>query len=134
MNDELAQLSTTARQAARAKDWVTVRSCARKIRKRTHNSAEGYFLEGLADAGTNRPVQASRAFRNAIQADKTRYDAAIELMRQLLINGRHSDAYDLFNRYEGQLENRPYYLEMAGDALTRMGVHDRASTSYKRAC
>jgi tetratricopeptide (TPR) repeat protein len=115
------------------KDWPAVRGAARKIFKVDRNSAEGHFLSGLAEAGTGRSVQAARAFKQALQSDTKRYDAAIELMRQSVASGRPADAFELLNRYEASLDNSPYYLEMAADTAIRMGLHERAYRLYRRA-
>jgi tetratricopeptide (TPR) repeat protein len=132
-SDDIARLSRTARGAVRARDWATVRRCARKILKTHRNDAEGYFLDGLAQVGTGQVRKAVRAFTSAIAADDGRYDAAIELMRLHVADGHHADAFELLERFETKLANSPYYLEMAAIALTDIGLHERAWRLYRRA-
>ena len=71
-----------ARKAMPAQDWATVADCASEILKRDNESAEGYFLQGIVERVSQRPVRAAQAFERALALDESRYDAAIELAKQ----------------------------------------------------
>ncbi len=133
MNDVIRQLSGAARQAARAKNWLQVKSCAREILNRSRDNAEGHFLLGLAEKGASRVDPAVKSFERAIRADDARYDAAIELAGLRLRSSRHGDACDLLQRYESRLENSPLYLDMAGMIYTNAGLPEKAWPLFRKA-
>jgi len=125
-NNNLSQLSIVARKAVQTGDWATVRSHAKKITKQDKKAPEGYFLTGLADKAAGKSAPAIAAFSRAMQLDKGRYDAAIELANQYLIMMRYGEATDLLQRYESRLGNSPLYLDMAATVYTRLGLHAKA--------
>ncbi len=133
MNDNLAQLSTTARAAAQKKDWATVQAAASEIIRQDKNSPEGHFLLGLVEKASHRRVNAIDAFETALQLDDSRYDAAIELADQLIISRRNGDAIALIEKHKGRLGNSPRYLDMAGTVLSAIGMNHEAWPLYQRA-
>ena len=133
MNSYIQQCSTAARQAVRAKDWPRVKAYAKDILNRQRNSAEGYFLLGLADKGLNRIEPAVKSFTRAIRADEARYDAAVELAGLYLRSSRHGEAAALLQRYENQLQNSPLYLDMAGTIYSNAGLPENAWPLFRKA-
>ena len=122
MNNEIAQISTAARRAARSQDWASVRACAERILQADGNSAEGHFLAGISEKAANRPVLAAEAFERALQFDANRYDAAVELANQYCTTRRNGDAAALLARYEAAMANSPMYLNMAGTVYVNIGM------------
>jgi tetratricopeptide (TPR) repeat protein len=133
MNDNLAQLSTSARAASQKKNWPTVQAAATEIIRQDRNSPEGHFLLGLVEKAAQRPVNAIDAFETALELDDTRYDAAIELADQLIISRRYDDAMALIDKHRGQLGNSPRYLDMAATVLSTIGMNHEAWPLYQRA-
>lgn len=133
MNNQLEQLSLTARRAVRSKDWATARNCANQILLQDSDSAEGFFLIGLVERMSNRPVKAREAFERALQLDANRYDVAVELANEYSIARRNGDAAALLKRYENMLDNSPIYLDRAGTIYTEIGLSENAWTLYKKA-
>ena len=100
MNSYLERVSATARKAAQSKDWARVSACAKEILKQRKNSAEGYFLLGIAEKAMNRPREAVAKLSKSIKLDDKRYDAAIELASQYLLSNQYAEAVTLLQRYE----------------------------------
>ena len=122
-----------ARRAAQAKDWAGVRSGARRILDRDRNSAEGRFLLGLAEKGAGRTHEAIEAFSRAVDLDRNRYDAAIELAGQYVHQHRYGEAAGLLQQYEHLLGNSPMYLDMAGTIYVNIGLPERGRPLYRKA-
>lgn len=133
MSRAVEDLAATARRAAAARDWVGVRRFAREILGQDRDSAEGWFLSGLAEKGLGRPQKSAEAFERALRNDANRYDAAVELARLRWGELRHAEARRLLERHEAQLDNSPLYLEMAAETWSRLGLHARAWPLYRRA-
>lgn len=133
MTNTIQQMSRTARQAVQMKNWTGVKVCAREILSRKRDSAEGYFLLGLAEKAANRHEQAERAFTRAIDLDDSRYDAAVELAGEYMRTNQCGAAVGLLQRFESQMNNSPLYLEMAGTILTDAGLAGKAWPLYRRA-
>lgn len=132
-NDESLRLSGIARQAWARQDWATVHQCAEQIRRLSPADAEGHFLLGLVAKASKKPVVATDAFRQALDLDPARYDAAIELAGQHSIGRRNADAAALLAAYEGELSNSPRYLDMAGTVYVEIGLPDKAFPLYRQA-
>jgi len=133
MHQTLAQIAATARKAAQSRDWATVSACAGEILRRDGNSAEGYFLSGLVEKASQRPVKAAEAFAKALELDARRYDVAIELADQHSTGRRNAQAAALLAKYEGKLGNSPRYLDMAATVYTQIGMAERAWPLYQKA-
>ena len=133
MERPLQEYSKRARRAVEARDWPTVQACAGEILRRDGRSAEGHFLQGLLEKARRRPAAAQAAFRHALDLDHGRYDAAMELAALLIASGRSVEAVRLLEAHEGQLGNSPRYLDAAGLAYTKLGLHDRAWSAYEKA-
>jgi len=133
MTSGQTQISLVARKAVRSQDWATVASCANEILRRDAASAEGYFLTGLVERVSQRPVKAAQAFEKALVFDAGRYDAAVELANQRSIARRNGDAAALLAKYEGKLGNSPMYLDLAGTVYTEIGMPQKAWPLYKKA-
>ena len=114
-------------------DWGTVASCANEILRRDMHSAEGYFLTGIVEKVSQRPVKAVAAFENALTLDADRYDAAIELANQYSVLRRNADVAALLEKYEKKLDNSPMYLDLAGTVYTEIGIPQKAWPLYKKA-
>jgi hypothetical protein len=127
------QLSEAARHAAQRRDWGEVQRCADALLQQAPGSAEGHFLRGLAEKGTQRPARAITAFERALELDPARYDAAAELADELARNWRHGDAGRLLEKYQEQLANSPRYLNLAGLTWSLLGMHERAWPLHRRA-
>lgn len=134
LNAELARLTAIGRSAVKAKNWPDVYASAKMILKRDGNSPEGHFLKGLADKAGQHQASAARSFRQALNLDSNRYDAAIELAHQYLQVGRNSEAMSLLERYKGYLGNSPLYLDLAAATYSRLGLHESAWELRRKAC
>lgn len=133
MDNQLAQLSSTARRAAQAKDWRTVGACGTRLIGLLPDHPEGYFLRGLALKASNQPLNAVADFERALALDPERYDAAVELASQYCVARRNADAAALLARYVSRLDNSPRYLDMAATVYTEIGMADTALPLYERA-
>jgi tetratricopeptide (TPR) repeat protein len=129
----LPRISLAARKAARARDWPTVAAFASQITRQDPGSAEGYFLTGLVEKASQKPLKATRAFEQALTRDSNRYDAAIELANQYSVARRNGEAAELLQEYEGFLGNSPMYLDLAGTVYTDIGMPQRAWPLFKKA-
>lgn len=133
MTKNISQISAVGRQAVSNQDWETVAACANSILNKDINNAEGYFLMGLVEKISNRPVRASSAFEKALQLDPQRYDAAIELANQFSIARRNKEAAELLLKYIDKLGNSPMYLDLAGTVYTDIGMPEKAWPLYLKA-
>ena len=133
MKIELSQISVIGRKAVRAQDWETVAACANEILKRDNSSAEGYFLTGIVERVSQKPLMATAAFERALALDADRYDAAIELANQYSISRRNREVAALLGKYEEKLGNSPMYLDLAGTVYTEIGMPEKAWPLYKKA-
>ncbi len=133
MTSKPEQISIAARRAARSQDWNTVAICANEILQLDAGSAEGYFLVGLVDRVSKRPVDAARAFEKVLALDADRYDAAIELASLYSASRRNQDVAALLTKYENKLSNSPMYLDLAGTVYTEIGMHQKAWPLFKQA-
>lgn len=133
MDTTLEQLSLEGRRAVGARNWRAVGACASEILRLDRRSAEGHFLSGLVEKAGRRSTGALAAFSRALELDAGRYDSAIELAAVLTEMGQYPQAADLLRRYESHLANSPRYLDMAGLAYGRLGLHDRAWPLHRRA-
>jgi len=133
MTSDLTQISATARRAARSRDWATVDACANEILRQDETSTEGYFLTGLVQKASHKPLKAAQAFEKALALDANRYDAAVELANQYSIARRNGDAAALLAKYEEALDNSPMYLDLAGTIYTDIGMSLKAWPLYQKA-
>ncbi|MCM2311079.1 MAG: sulfotransferase [Steroidobacteraceae bacterium] len=133
MTASLEQLSAAARRAVQAGDWSTTQACAVEILRRDARSAEGHFLNGLAEKAASRPLRAAAAFARALELDPQRYDAAVELADEYGRSFRHGEARALLEQHEPHLRNSPRYLNMAGLTWSLLGMHERAWPLHRRA-
>jgi tetratricopeptide (TPR) repeat protein len=133
MTSQLSQISATARRAVQSQDWATVAACAKEIVRLDQNSAEGYFLTGIIERVSQKPLKAAQAFEKALALDASRYDAAIELANQYSVARRNADAVALLAKYEEKLDNSPMYLDLAGTVYTEVGMPQKAWPLYKKA-
>jgi tetratricopeptide (TPR) repeat protein len=132
-HDNLSRIGATARKAAHAGNWATVRSCADEILKQDKRHPEGWFLTGLLERDAGRNGQALGAFSKSLQLDSKKYEAAIELANQCLEFLRHREALALLQGYLPALANSAYYLDMAAGIYTQLGLHEKAWPLYKKA-
>ena len=133
MKNKLSQISITARKAVQSQDWATVAACAKEIIRLDQNSAEGYFLTGIIERVSQKPLKAALAFEKALALDASRYDAAIELANQYSVARRNADAVALLAKYEEKLDNSPMYLDLAGTVYSEIGMPQKAWPLYKKA-
>ena len=119
------QMSHAARLAVQQRNWPQVKTFARDILDRRRDSAEGYFLLGLAEGAANRREQAVKAFTRALDLDDARYDAAIELARTYMQTNSCGSAVALVEKYESRLRISPRYLDMAATVYTDAGLPQR---------
>lgn len=133
MSAALERFSLAAREAAGARDWRRVRSCARQILNRRRNSAEGHFLLGLAEKSAGKAERAAWFLSRAIDLDGKRYDAGVELADLCMRQHRFKEAAALLQRFEPLLDNSPRYLEMAGTVYANIGLGRQAWLLHRRA-
>jgi hypothetical protein len=133
LNENLARISAAARRAARARNWTVVNNCTREIFKHDKRNPEGWFLTGLLEKDAGRNQAAVAAFSKSLQFDAKRYDAAVELASLCLVFLHYREAVALLQRYESSLDNSPFYLDMAANTYTRLGLHARAWPLYRKA-
>ncbi|MDJ0812705.1 MAG: sulfotransferase [Woeseiaceae bacterium] len=131
--NEIDRISASGRQAAAARNWPQVGACGMEIKRRDPNNPEGPFLLGLAQKAAGRLQAAADYFAAALGIDVARYDAAIELAWQLVLLNRFAEANELLDDYRARLDNSPVYLDLAGQAYTRLGRYDSAWGLYERA-
>ncbi len=133
MTKKLSEISLEARKAVRYQDWASVAECANEILRQDQTSAEGYFLAGLVERASQKPLKAAQAFEKALALDAVRYDAAIELANQYTIALRNAEAVELLAKYENALGNSPMYLDLAGTVYSDIGLPEKAWPLYKKA-
>ena len=119
-------MSTTARRAAQAKNWPQVKLCAREILSRSRDSAEGYFLLGLAESASQQRESAVKALTRALQLDERRYDAAVELASLQMRANRYGEAVALLEQHSANMQGSPKYLDMAGSIYVNAGQPENA--------
>lgn len=123
----------TARQAAQAKNWAQVKMCAKEILSRTRDSAEGYFLLGLAEKMEGRRDAAINAFTRAIKLEDGRYDAAVELAGLYMKKNQYGKATELLQQHESFMNNSPRYLDAAGTIYVNAGQPEKGWPLFFRA-
>lgn len=133
MNTSVTDISKTARSAVRKQDWRVVAACANSILQQDMKSAEGFFLTGLVERASNKPLRAVAAFEKTLELDEQRYDAAIELASQYSVSRRNADVASLLAKYEEKLENSPMYLDLAATVYTEIGMPEKAWPLYVKA-
>ena len=133
MTNKLSQISLTARRAVQSQDWARVAGCANEILQQDKTSAEGYFLTGVVERASQKPLKAAQAFEKALALDADRYDAAIELANQYALAQRYDEAMKLLTNYEKALSNSPMYLDLAGTVYSDIGLPQKAWPLYKKA-
>lgn len=133
MTGKPSQISITGRRAVQSQDWATVAACANEILRQDSSSAEGYFLTGLVERVSQRPVKAATAFEKALALDADRYDAAIELANQYSVSRRNAEVAALLEKYAAKLDNSPMYLDLAGTVYTEIGMPQKAWPLFKKA-
>jgi Tfp pilus assembly protein PilF len=126
-------MSEFARRAVRIQDWQTVANYATSIIQQDSTCAEGYFLIGLVERVSNRPLRAVQAFEKALELDETRYDAAVELASQYSVARRNAEVAKLLSKYQSKLNNSPKYLDLAGSVYTEIGMPEKAWPLYVKA-
>ena len=129
----IEQLSRVGRGAVRARDWKAVRGAGKAILDRSRGHPEGFFLQGLANAGLERRDSAMRDFERALAADDARYDAGVELAGLYLKAARHGDAARLIRRHMDAMRGSPLYLDKAATILSNVGLPDEAWPLIRRA-
>ena len=127
------KVSAAGRRAVAARDWQRVASCGRKINSIAPQDPEGPFLSGLSLKASGRIEEAVEQFERALQRGSHRYDAAIELAFANVLLNRHAEARQLLDTYSKMLGNSPIYLNLAGQAYTRMNLHQSAWPLYEAA-
>lgn len=130
----IVRFSGMARRAISARNWPAVGACAREILKLDRDNPEGWFLTALTDKAGGNVQDAVEHFSRALRHGSKRYDAAIELAWLYQGMMRHQDAKKLLEEYEPLLQNSPYYLYMAAETWSRLGLHGRALPLYRKAC
>ncbi len=133
-NNQLALVNRAGRQAVAARDWGRVHACGLEIARHAPNNPEGPFLLGLAQKAAMNLRPAADYFAQALKLGTERYDAAIELAFQYVLLNRPTEAKDLLGRYREHLSNSPIYLNLAGEAYTRMNLHEDARPLFEGAC
>ncbi len=133
INPRVQQLSAMARKAVPAKDWLAVRSNARKILRIDKRSAEGHFLLGLALKGLGRSTEAVQSLRRALGFHGGRYDAAVEMAELLLRSHRYGEIAELLASQGDAMMNSPLYLDRAASLLLKIGLPERAWPLVRRA-
>jgi len=131
--NDVDRISAGGRQAVAARNWPHVSACGMEIKRRAPENPEGPFLLGLAQKAAGRAQAATDYFAAALEFDAGRYDAAIELAWQYVKLNRFAEADELLDRYQSQLGDSPLYLDLAGQAYTRLGRYESAWPLYQRA-
>jgi hypothetical protein len=117
----------------RTRNWALVDRCATEILKFERNHADGWFLKGLARKAARDFPRAADAFSRSLKRDAGRFDAAVELASLGPDRMRHAEAASLLDRYVPQLKRAPYYLMVAAETYSRLGLHGRALPLYRAA-
>ena len=133
LNNQLELIARAGRQASVARDWGRVHACGLEICRQAPADPEGPFLLGLAGKAAGHFQQAADYFLQALTQNDQRYDAAIELAFQYVLLNRHAEAKTLLDGYRDRLDNSPMYLNLAGEAYSRMNQHEDAWSMYESA-
>ncbi|WP_334048122.1 tetratricopeptide repeat-containing sulfotransferase family protein [Alteromonas gracilis] len=133
MNSEIERLSQLARIAIEKQDWQKVAASAHAILTLDAKSAEGHFFAGVVERVSQRTAYAVRHFNAVLEADTSRYDAAIELANQYSIQRLNGKALSVINEYKDRLSTSSYYLNLAGAVLNDIGLPKEAYPMFKRA-
>lgn len=133
MTNLIISLINKARISIKSGDWITVSSCANEIIRQDRDNPEGHFLTGLVERVKKNPNKAKKAFKQALELDPNRYDAAIELANQYSIARLNSNALAILEKYESMLEKSPMYLDLAGSVYTDIGLPQKAYPLFKKA-
>lgn len=133
MNQRLQQISITARRAIQARDWQATARLAREIIKLDSRQAEGHFLLGIAEKSMQQVDAARKCFARALKLDSARYDAAVELANQLVVDGEFGQAFHLLQQNEASIGDSPLYLDMAASVYARIGKWAEAWPLLERA-
>lgn len=134
MNNQLAMIVRAGRQAIGARDWGRVQACGLEISRQAPTNPEGPFLLGFANKAAGHFQQAADCFSQALTLDDRRYDAAIELAFQYILLNRPAEAKVLLDEHRDRLGNSPMYLNLAGEAYSRMNLNEAAWPLFKKAC
>ena len=134
MNTHPALLARVGRQAVVARDWGRVHACGLQISRQAPADPEGPFLLGLAQKAAMNVQPSADYFAQALKLGAERYDAAVELAFQYVLLNRPVEAKNLLDQYRESLSNSPIYLNLAGEAYTRMNRHEDAWPLFENAC
>jgi tetratricopeptide (TPR) repeat protein len=129
----LDQLIAAARNAARRGDWALLDRYAAEILRVDRRNADGWFFRGMTARARRMYPEAHTAFSNALEADRKRLDAALELAATCVVLMRHAEAAALLRETEPVLEKSPHHAFKAAEIYSRLGLHDRAWPLYQRA-
>ena len=132
--DGLQMIAAAGRKAVAERDWRRVNACGLEIMRQAPKDPEGPFLLGLASKNAGHYHQAAENFREVISLVSSRYDAAIELAFQYVLQNRIGDAKALLDQYRDNLDNSPIYLNLAGESYSRLNLHADAMPLFERAC
>lgn len=99
----------------------------------SRRNPEGPFLLGLVKKARGRLDEAAGLFARALELDNKRYDAAIELAFLDVLLNRHAEARALLDDNCHRLVNSPMYLNLAGQAYSRMSLHEDAWLVFEKA-
>lgn len=133
MNTNIEQMSHLARTAIQNQDWKSVVGFVNSMLQADSHCAEAYFLMGLVEKVSNRPVKAAEAFEKTLRLDAKRYDAGIELANQYSIARRNGEVANLLRKYAVMLNNSPKYLDLAGTVYSDIGMPEKAWPLYLKA-
>ena len=129
----LQRLVVTGKSAIRSGNWALVDRCAAEILRYDRRNADGWFLRGLAAGARRMYREAHGAFSRVLEADRERFDAALELAALSVVLMRHGEAATLLDKIEPSLQQSPQYAFKAAETYSRLGLHDRAWPLYRRA-
>lgn len=124
--NDFQQLSKLARGAWLKQDQNGFHALVVLLSRYHANKAETIFLIGLDFKQQGLRTEAKNAFRNALEMDDTRHDAAIELADLEAITGNPEVAYELLESYAPKLKNSPMYADMAGTCYVNIGLPEKA--------
>ena len=133
MSEKRALLSQHARVAMGRGDLAALVSITQQLQATAPHYADTHYLAAHAALAQQQWPNAVRAFKKCIQLDRKRLDALVELADLHLKMGRHGDSYALLAKRSADLALAPRPAFMAGELMTKLGMHVDALPLFRAA-
>ena len=108
------------------RDWQTLANAATVLLKQYPHDPETLFLAGMYAKSQGQSVDAKEYFEQGLKIAPERHDLAVELSNQLLRSTDHNRAYELLTEAGPNLEQSPYYSDLAATTFIGLGLPQKA--------